>query len=60
MNNYEKIKNMNIDEMQTFIYDFIDEYEVCGYCPIRKFCLKTDGTITCKGAVKQWLESEGE
>lgn len=60
MNNYEKIKNMSIEEMQTFIYDFMKEYEVCAYCPIRNFCHKTDKTITCKNVVKQWLESEEE
>ena len=69
MNNYEKIKNMTIDEMA----EFIDEASIsgeytCSYCKIYEDWLKvdTDEDITeyckynCINGVKQWLQQESE
>ena len=56
MNNYERIKNMTIEEMvQLFMsirYDLL-----CNYC---LGCAMDDDNnpITCLEQVKKWLESE--
>ena len=56
MTNFEKIKNMSVDEMA----DKLDDLTVCGYCPIEKFCDKNGKThyIRCKSTWKKWLKSE--
>ena len=56
MTNFEKIKNMSVDEMA----DKLDDLTVCGYCPVEKFCDKNgDAYYTrCKSVWKKWLESE--
>lgn len=47
MTNFEKIKNMGINEMA----DKLAVSFVCGSCPIRKFCDENDksSTATCIG-----------
>lgn len=54
MNNYEKIKNMSIDEMANFLPIAGEYCEVCifygGTCP-------QDGT-DCNEVIKQWLNAE--
>lgn len=50
MTNFEKIKNMSVEELAYYVYRFID----CRYCPI--YC--NDGE--CCEAIKQWLKSEVE
>ena len=55
MNNYEKIKNMTLDEMARFLYKITDcqeclaDTDYCNYSCTR--CLKT---------LKQWLQAESE
>lgn len=58
MTNFEKIKNMGINEMA----DKLAVSFVCGSCPIRKFCDENDksSTATCIGVWKKWLKSEVE
>ena len=58
MNNYEKIKNMSIDEMAEFI-----QCGDCFYCKARDICGiwdkgETNTTELCDKYAKQWLESE--
>ena len=55
MNNYERIKNMTLDEMAEFL-----DMSPCNHCAdiakkIKCYCLKN-----CRKYIKQWLESESE
>lgn len=55
MTQYERIKNMNVDEMAEFIHELITicnttECEDCKYCD-------TSICMSCK-MTKEWLESE--
>lgn len=54
MNNYEKIKNMSVDEMADWVCDLHN----CEYCPY----LNNRGTscITIENPWKQWLLEECE
>lgn len=53
--NFEKIREMSIDEMTIFLITNID----CSYCLAKENrCNYT--TDTCKNRIKQWLESECE
>ncbi|MGN1138292.1 MAG: hypothetical protein ACI4RM_02505 [Ruminococcus sp.] len=59
MTNFEKIKQMNIDEMAEQLFFILD----CDDCPIEKYKGYSDQNCnngTCKGALKKWLESEAE
>ena len=57
--NYEKIKNMNIDEMARMIKD--EMMCQCRFCIYSKDCLGTDYQRTrCFDGIKQWLEQECE
>ena len=63
MNNFEKIKAMNIDEMA----EFSSVFQRCSFCALsikengQTYCdLEQCRTIPCKVGVKQWLESEAE
>ena len=54
MTNYEKIKNMSVEEMAEWLQGGINECNCCSYrlsfgCP-----------DTCIYGIKQWLESEVE
>ncbi|MGN1153569.1 MAG: hypothetical protein ACI4S3_06035 [Candidatus Gastranaerophilaceae bacterium] len=51
MNNYEKIKNMTLDEMA----EFFSNLDNCEYCMFRKYCSLD---IKCKELHKLWLEKE--
>ena len=56
MNNFEKIKNMNVDEMAEWMQDFnLDS--LCHFC---FGCDIEDEEIECIKGVKQWLLSEVE
>lgn len=64
MTNYEKIKNMSIDEMAKLIHK-IDDLSACNHC--LGLCIKDDvkpdknGCIhieVCERGIKKWLESE--
>ena len=54
MNNFEKIKQMNIDEMAKFISS---ETTTCKYGDCYDCEVDTDG---CINGIKKWLESEVE
>lgn len=59
MNNFERIKNMSIDEMAKFL-PIAGEY--CEVCIFRYSLLCTEVTkdMDCTRTVKKWLESEEE
>lgn len=56
MTNYEKIKNMSIEDLAHFLdkitYCCNNDSE-CGYCPLYDACIGTTSS-------KTWLESEVE
>lgn len=54
MNNYEKIKNMTVDEMAEFLLQ--ECINICVYN--NEECL--DYGADCKDGIKQWLEQESE
>lgn len=59
MTNFEKIKQMSVDEMAEELFYII----YCDDCPIAKSKGYTDNHCngsTCKRALKHWLESEAE
>ena len=56
MTNYEKIKNMSIEEMAEFIDSPTVDCERCAYYKNGK-CLSDDD---CKVGIQKWLESEAE
>lgn len=53
MTNFEKIKQMSVEEMA----DFLARMKYCCCCPIKAFCLNNDG-IGCRNVFIKWLESE--
>lgn len=56
MTNYEKIKNMTIDEMSEFIHDLISVCEMSDGCFA---CVYNDsGVCMSKTMAKKWLERE--
>lgn len=55
MNNYEKIKNMTLDEMAEWYKDHVP----CGNCDLYDYCIKSKHTI-CTKVIKQWLQQESE
>ena len=54
MNNFEKIKRMNIDEMSEFLSNVV----YCEMCPISDFCDIDTTYQECPEIFKQWLLSE--
>ena len=57
MNNFEKIKAMNIDEMASFVFNSAGCTVYCKYInETLDFCKSKSN---CKNGIKQWLESEG-
>ncbi len=56
MTNFEKIKNMSIDEM----VDKFDKVFNCYGCPIREFCdeINSEPNSSCTSVWKEWLKSE--
>lgn len=52
MTNYEKIKEMSIDEMAALFS------VACGFCVCA--CEPGNCSLSCKEGVKKWLESEAE
>lgn len=49
MTNYEKIKEMSIDELA----EYIESITTCSYCPIEECACNY-----CYGSIKEWLENE--
>lgn len=60
MTNFEKIKNMSLDEMAEKLNDSF----ACDRCPLEEFCdkesLNSISISSCSGIWKKWLESEVE
>ena len=56
MTNFEKLKNMSVDEM----VDKLDDVFTCELCPIEVFCRENRKVITCKSVWEKWLKSEAE
>lgn len=52
MNNYEKIKNMTVEEIPHWLAK-----NVCNYCIYQK--IKCND-FKCSDGIKQWLLKEGE
>lgn len=57
MNNYEKIKNMTVEEMTKYLKKCDDCYTICLAANI---CRQTARTQYCELFIKQWLLSEAE
>lgn len=56
MNNFEKIKGMNVSEMSMWLEKYMD----CDHsCPISDFCVKHWG-VDCNECLRKWLESPTE
>ena len=56
MTNFEKLKNMSVDEM----VDKLDKVFNCNGCPIEVFCSENRKVITCKSVWGKWLKSKPE
>lgn len=50
--NYEKIKNMTLEEMA----EFFDSHIMCELCPTYDFCVEEGEE--CRKIFKHWLQSE--
>lgn len=57
MNNFERIKNMSLDEMARKLTRIISD--CCEYCPLQEDC-KDENIHNCRESVKQWLQKECE
>lgn len=61
MTNFEKIKNMNVEELALLMDSVSSD---CQECPICGFCedirLKLNHFLHCKTVWKSWLKSEVE
>ena len=61
MTNFEKIKNMSVEELARLMDSVSSD---CQECPIREFCDNIRFTIKstsfCKTVWKRWLKSEVE
>lgn len=55
MNNFEYIKSMDFDEMQSFIIGLTRDREICDVCK-QNSC----EYFECVEGVKQWLQSDIE
>ena len=67
MNNFEKIKQMTIDEICDFITELTNNGEyTCAYCKFYDDYYRSDSDLpftcddNCKEGVKQWLLLEEE
>ena len=56
MNNYEKIKQMTVEEMALLLDTFVSGK--CFYCPSSEYCKNGGDVQPCRKIFKQWLESE--
>lgn len=63
MNNYERIKNMSIDEMA----EFSSVFQRCSFCIVSKkyknmtkVNMEECRKLSCKEGCKKWLEAESE
>lgn len=67
MNNYEKIKNMTLEETANFIEGIYSNFEEppCFYCGFYdEICSPDDEDFNCdkdcNDGIKEWLEAEAE
>ena len=65
MTNYERIKNMSIDEMAAMLLDESENhYTYCNGCQCQSFyaphCSSNNLESDCKKSVIKWLNSESE
>ena len=63
MTNFERIKNMTVEEMAEMIFnDANNGYYYCNYCSYQSFyaphCTAVEIAQSCKKAIAKWLESE--
>ena len=59
--NYDRIKNMSVEEMAGFIGRICRRLEDCCYCPAEDFCHKNSIELACCGCeivILNWLERE--
>lgn len=56
MTNYEKIKQMSIDEMVEYLLKITAD--LCEACPLERLC--SNELNSCNLTVKYWLESEAD
>lgn len=55
--NYEKIKNMTVEEMAEFFSECI----MCDDCPVSTFCDREMVTVDeCPKILEQWLQAESK
>lgn len=55
MTNFEKIKNMSIEEIADKLDGLVSS---CECCPVEVFCRKNKKIIACKTVWKNWLKRE--
>ena len=59
MTNYDRIRNMSVEEMAKFIHKIAHKTEACDDCPINDFCEERITRLGCTDAMFiEWLESE--
>lgn len=59
MTNYDRIRNMSVEEMAEFLKPLTDIEDGCYNCPANDFCNKNLSKWGCSVMMfKQWLESE--
>ena len=54
--NYEKVINMSLDDLA----EFIRARTMCSFCVLRLTPKINCNTVTCKEAIKQWLQLESK
>lgn len=60
--NYERIKQMSVEDMAKLFYNSNDYCEKCKFCPtdINDLHCPNYSNMSCEEGIKQWLESEAE
>ena len=59
MTNYDRIRNMSVEEMAEFMYETNEDCEnFCAFTKDKKCHSFEGGKQTCIIGIKQWLESE--
>lgn len=57
MTNYEKIKQMSVEEMARLMYNITGDVN-CGRCKGYNYCKFFTSHDECEKSIKKWLESE--
>ena len=58
--NYERIRNMTIEEMVRFIFGVQNEIRDKCYCANAEQCICYEGDEVCFCGIEKWLNSEVE